>query len=193
MTLHWGGSSYPQRSPCIVARCTQAYHISCLSYIIEGKDVDRCTAVSLSYHHILCIRFFVYFCPHCRNADTTISACEFIFWHVLPRYIPGMIFSWLHHFGTDEEAEYRQMVIRPPLLRDWTFEWTFFLLHCHNKSKYVWAQWNSFVTFRRRQCHYFHCPSTYPSGGGTSSVYGPTTCQASVLSRLRSQKWQYLV
>ena len=104
MMLHLSGSSSPQRSYSLEDCCTQAYHISRVSFFIEGKDVGRCTVVSLRDHLTLYISFFVFLDPYFFNYYTTISANEFIVRHVLPRHIPGMMFPQLRHFVPDEEA-----------------------------------------------------------------------------------------
>ena len=69
---------------------------------IEDKYVGRCIVVSLRDHQTLYISFFIFFAPHCRNADTDISACAFIVRHVLPIYIPVIMLPRLGHFGPDD-------------------------------------------------------------------------------------------
>ena len=83
MTIHWVRSSSLQRCFCLVDRCTQAYHISGISFVIEGKDLGRCTVVLLRDHFTLWISFFVLFSTHCRNDDITIFACALIICHIL--------------------------------------------------------------------------------------------------------------
>ena len=104
MMLQWGESSSQQSYPCLVARFNQVYHISCLFFFIKGEDEFKCTVVLLRYHWTLCISFFVFFSPHCRNTDITISACGVIVHHLLIIYIPRLMFPQLHHFGEDENA-----------------------------------------------------------------------------------------
>ena len=104
MMLQCGGSSSLQSYPCLVACCNQVYHISCLYFFIKGEDEFRCSVVLLRYNCTLYISFFVFFSPHCRNADINISACGFIFHHVIIIYIPRLMLPQLHHFGEDEKA-----------------------------------------------------------------------------------------
>ena len=75
-----------------------------LSFFIEGKGVGRYTVMSLRDHPTLWINFFFFFAIHCCNANTNIYACAFIVRHVLPIFIPGMMFPQIFHIGPDEEA-----------------------------------------------------------------------------------------
>ena len=80
------------------------------------------------------------------------------------------------------------MVIQPPLLCDWIFEWTLFCCYIVIINfEEGWLQQNSSVTCRPRQSHYFNCPCTPPSGGGASRVHGLTTSWLSVSSWIRRQ------
>ena len=67
--------------------------------------------VSLRDHHTLCIGLFVLLYSKYSSADTAIYDCAFIVRHVLPRYIPGMMFPPLRHFGPDDEIVPQKMVI----------------------------------------------------------------------------------
>ena len=134
MMLQWGGLSYLQLSTCIVSCCTQEYHIPSILFVIDGNNVGRCNVVSLMEHCTLCISFFVFFATHCRYADTTIYACAFIFRHVLPWYIPGIMLPRICHFGPDEKAAPRYTVIRPHLLHYWRVEWNFLTVTFSSKK-----------------------------------------------------------
>ena len=137
MKLHWSGLSSPQHSHCIVAHCTEAYHTSRLQFVIDINDGGKWTVVSFKNHHTFCISFFVFFAPHWRNAETTIYDYVFTINNFLPIYIPKMMFLKLRYVGSDEEEAPRQMVIRPPLLRDWRVKWNFFAVIFSSRT-WIW-------------------------------------------------------
>ena len=66
---------------------------------------------------------------------------------------------------------------------------TFFLWYVviRNGEK-VWAQRKSSANYRPRQHHYFHCPYTSSSRGGTSLIHSLKTRHVSVLPRLKRQR-----